>query len=258
MPNGVIDLNSDVGEGYGVWRMGDDAALIDIVSSVNIACGFHAGDPLIMSRTVEMAARRGVGVGAHPGTNDRWGFGRRGADGAPTDLATMVAYQVGALRAVAAELGRTVVHVKLHGALSNRAAVDSDLAVAVAATIHAVDADLIWLVPAGSAMAAAGERAGLRVAHEVFADRAYDDDGNLVSRSLPGAVLDDSTVIAERAVRMVVSGGVLTGDGTLLPRQTDSVCVHGDTPGAVEAARAVRTALEHAGITIAPLAAVMG
>jgi UPF0271 protein len=258
MPRGVIDLNSDVGEGYGAWRMGDDEALVDIVSSVNIACGFHAGDPLIMSRTVEMAAQRGVGVGAHPGTNDRWGFGRRGADGAPTDLATMVAYQVGALRAVAAEVGTAVVHVKLHGALSNRAAVDSDLAVAVAAAIRAVDADLIWLVPAGSAMAAAGEHAGLRVAHEVFADRAYDDEGNLVSRSLPGAVLDDAAVIAERAVRMVVDGGVVTSSGRLLPRRADSVCVHGDSPGAVEASRAVRAALEDAGIAIRPLANVIG
>jgi 5-oxoprolinase (ATP-hydrolysing) subunit A len=254
----TIDLNSDVGEGFGPWRMGDDEALMEIVSSINIACGFHAGDPLIMARTAALAGRKGVGVGAHPGSNDLWGFGRRRVDDAPRDIATMVAYQIGALRAVAAQEGVDVVHVKLHGALSNRAAVDAEAAAAVADAIHAVDPRLIWLVPSGSAMVGAADAAGLRIAHEVFADRAYDDDGNLLSRSLPGAVLSDPAVIAARAVRMVIDGGVVTAAGKRLSRRADSICVHGDTPGAVYATRAVRGALEEAGIAIVPLAGVIG
>ncbi len=250
-----VDLNCDAGEGYGPWRMGDDAALLDVVTTVNIACGLHAGDPLIMARTVRMATERGVGVGAHPGPNDLWGFGRRGVAGErPDDLATLVAYQVGALIGVAAQEGARVTSVKLHGALSNAAAVDAELAAAMARAIQAVDASLLWLVPAGSAMVAAGERAGVRIASEVFADRAYDDDGNLVPRSVAGAVIDDPATCARRAVQMVVEGGVASRNGTPLRLRADSVCVHGDTPGAVAAARAVRAALEGAGVVLSPLA----
>ncbi len=253
-----VDLNCDAGEGYGPWRMGDDEALLDVVTTVNVACGFHAGDPLIMARTVAMAQRRGVGVGAHPGPNDLWGFGRRGVAGESAgDLATMVAYQVGALAGIAAQEGARVTSVKLHGALSNAAAVDADLAAAVARSIRAVDASLVWLVPSGSAMVGAGERAGLRVASEVFADRAYDDRGNLVSRRVPGAVIEDPQRCAERAVRMVLDGGIESIDGARVALQADSVCVHGDTPGAVAAARAVRAALEAAGVTLAPLAGML-
>jgi 5-oxoprolinase (ATP-hydrolysing) subunit A len=250
-----VDLNCDAGEGYGPWRMGDDEALLDVVTTVNIACGLHAGDPLIMARTVRMACQRGVGVGAHPGPNDLWGFGRRGVVGeAAADLATLVAYQVGALMGIAAQEGTTVTSVKLHGALSNAAAVDADLAAAMARSIRAVDASLVWLVPAGSAMVAEAEHAGLRIASEVFADRAYDDDGNLVARSLPGAVIDDPATCARRAVQMVVDGGVPSISGRPLRLQADTVCVHGDTPGAVAAARAVRSALEAAGVELSPLA----
>jgi UPF0271 protein len=250
-----VDLNCDAGEGFGPWRMGDDDALLDVVTTVNVACGLHAGDPLIMARTVRAARDRGVGVGAHPGPNDLWGFGRRDLSREPVgDLATLVAYQVGALQAVAAAEGVAVTSVKLHGSLSNRAAVDAPLADAVAQSIRAVDAGLIWLVPAGSAMVQAGERAGLRVAEEVFADRAYETDGTLVSRSVPGAVISDPRQCANRAVWMVTEGGIQSVGGKFVPLRADSVCVHGDTPGAVAAARAVREALEKAGVELVPLA----
>ena len=248
-----VDLNSDIGEGFGPWRMGDDAALLDVVTSANVACGFHAGDPVIMDRTVALAAERGVAVGAHPGINDLWGFGRRSLAGdRPDDLAAMVAYQVGALGAIAWRRGVRIGHVKLHGALSAAASTDADLAAAVATTLRAVDPSLVWLVPAGSAMAVAGTAAGLRVAHEVFADRGYDDAGGLMDRSLPGAVLDDPEEIAARAVAMVLDGAVPTASNRRLLLPFDSICVHGDTPGAVAAARAVRAALESAGVGVSP------
>jgi len=253
-----VDLNCDAGEGYGPWRMGDDEALLDLVTTVNVACGLHAGDPLIMARTVRLAHRRGVAVGAHPGPNDLWGFGRRDVSHEPpADLATLVAYQVGALQAVAAQEGARVLSVKLHGALSGAAAVDATLAGAVARTIRAVDPALVWLVPASSAMVAAGRAAGLRVAEEVFADRAYTREGTLVSRAVPGAVIDDPAQCAERAVRMVVDGMATSADGVRIALRADSVCVHGDTPNAVAAARAIREALRAAGVEVAPLARVL-
>jgi len=249
-----VDLNCDAGEGFGPWRMGDDEALLDVVSTVNVACGLHAGDPLIMARTVRAARERGVGVGAHPGPYDLWGFGRRDVSREPVgDLATLVAYQVGALQAIAAQEGTRVTSVKLHGSLSNRAAVDAPLAEAVARTIRSVDASLIWLVPAGSAMAGAAERSGLRWASEVFADRAYESDGTLVSRSVPGAVITDPRACANRAVWLVTEGGIESVGGKRIALRADSVCVHGDSPRAVEAARAVRAALEKAGVEIVPL-----
>ena len=253
-----VDLNCDAGEGYGPWPMGDDEALLDVVTTVNIACGMHAGDPLIMAHTVALARDRGVGVGAHPGTNDLWGFGRRGVAGEnPDDLATLVAYQVGALQAIAAQQGASVTSVKLHGALYNAATVDARLAAAMARSINAVDAALIWLVPAGSAMARAAESAGLRVALEVFADRAYDDNGHLVPRGKPGAVIDDPALCAQRALNMVIDGIVDSINGNPVGMRADTVCVHGDTPGAVVAAQAVRRALEGAGIELAPLHVTM-
>ncbi len=255
MPGLVVDLNCDAGEGYGAWRMGDDAALLEIVSSVNVACGFHAGDPLIMRRTVALAARRGVAVGAHPGPLDLFGFGRRAVDGEPVDdLATMVLYQVGALRAVAAAEGVPITHVKLHGALSNRAAVDPELAGAVAAALLRLDPGLTWLVPSGSAMGEAGDAAGLRVVAEVFADRAYAADGTLVPRSVPGAVIDDPGAVADRALAMATGAAVIAVDGSRVPLAVESICVHGDTPGAVACARAVRGRLEGAGFRVAPFA----
>jgi UPF0271 protein len=249
-----VDLNCDAGEG-----MGDDDALLDVVTTVNVACGLHAGGPPTMARTVRMARDRHVGVGAHPGPDDRAGFGRRDISREPVEeLATLVAYQVGALQGVAAQEEARVTSVKLHGSLGNRAAVDAHLAAAVAQAINRVDPSLIWLVPAGSAMVGAGERAGLRVASEVFADRAYDDEGNLLGRSLPGALITDAERCAERAVRMVVDGGIESAGGRRVALRADSVCVHGDTPGAVAAARAVRAALEAAGVELVSLERVLG
>ena len=247
----AVDLNCDAGEGFGPWRMGDDAALLDVVTTVNVACGMHAGDPVTMTRTVDLAAARGVAVGAHPGYDDLRGFGRRRILGdAPEDVAALVLYQVGALRALAGARGVPVGHAKLHGALNNVAAVDIELAAAIAAALAAYDADLAWLVPSGSAMAVAGERAGLRVVHEAFCDRGYAADGTLMPRAQPGAVLDDPAAIAARAVSMVRDQSVVAGDGSRIPLRTESLCVHGDGRDAASVARAVRRALEGAGIAV--------
>ena len=252
MSTRTVDLNADLGEGYGPWRMGDDEVLLEVVTTANVACGFHAGDPLIMRRTVAAAAARGVAVGAHPGLNDLWGFGRRQISGQrPEDLATMVVYQVGALRAVAAVEGATIGHVKLHGALSNTAAVDGELAAAIAAALHALDSRLTWLVPSGSAIAAAAQMAGLEAVAEAFPDRGYDDDGNLLPRAHPQSLIIDPYEVAARAVAMAEAGAVVSISGRRLNLAVDSLCVHGDGPKAVDAARAVRRALADAGIGVA-------
>ncbi|HEY2703492.1 MAG TPA: 5-oxoprolinase subunit PxpA [Candidatus Dormibacteraeota bacterium] len=251
-----VDLNSDLGEGFGPWRMGDDEQLLQVVTTTSIACGFHAGDPVIMARTVALARRHGVAVGAHPGTLDLYGFGRRRFSGEPPDeLATMVVYQVGALGALAAREGVRLRHVKLHGALSNAAAVDVDLADAVAEAICALDPLLAWLVPSGSEMGLAAQRYGLRAVHEVFADRGYDDDGNLLLRDRPGALLTDTGEVVERALRIVEAGAVVSVSGRVLPLRCDSLCVHGDTPGALATARGLRAGLEAAGVTVAAFGA---
>lgn len=247
-----VDLNSDLGEGFGPWRMGDDEQLLQVVTTASIACGFHAGDPVIMARTVALARRHGVAVGAHPGNLDLYGFGRRRFTGEPPDeLATMVVYQVGALGALAAREGVRLGHVKLHGALSNAAAVDVDLADAVAEAICALDPLLAWLVPSGSEMGLAAHRYGLRAVHEVFADRGYDDDGTLLPRDDPGALLTDTAEVVERALRILEGGAVVSASGRVLPMRCNSLCVHGDTPGALETARALRAGLEAAGVTVA-------
>ena len=250
-----VDVNSDLGEGFGPWRMGDDERLLEVVTTANVACGFHAGDPVIMARTVALARSHGVAVGAHPGHLDLYGFGRRRISGEPPDeLATMVVYQVGALRAIAAREGVRLGHVKLHGALSNAAAVDPLLAGAVAGAIRDLDPGLAWLVPSGSEMAAAAERCGLRAVHEVFADRGYDDEGDLLPRDRPGALLTDTGEVVERALRIVEAGAVMSTSGRVLPLPCDSLCVHGDTPGALATARALRAALEAAGVMVASFA----
>jgi UPF0271 protein len=232
--------------------MGDDAALLDIVTTANVACGLHAGDPLIMRRTVGMAVERGVVIGAHPGPMDLWGFGRRSVAGErPEDLATIVVYQVGALRAIADMEGARVGHAKLHGALSNAAAVDAELAGAIASALSRFDPRLRCLAPSGSAMAAAAAAHGMRVVNEVFADRAYLGSGELMPRSRAGAVISDPGEVAARAARMLEAGAVRAEDGTMLALPVDSICVHGDTPGAVAAARAVRAAIEAAGHAVA-------
>ncbi|MBB5045667.1 UPF0271 protein [Rhodopseudomonas rhenobacensis] len=251
----TIDLNCDLGEGFGAWQMGNDAAMIELASSVNIACGFHAGDADIMRATVALAKAGGVSIGAHPGYRDLHGFGRRPVAGlSAAEIENLVAYQIGALQAVASLAGHKVTHVKAHGALSNVACEDDMTANAIAAAIKAVDRNLIFVVLANSRLVKAGEAAGLPLAHEVFADRAYEDDATLVSRKKPGAVLHDPSKIAERVVRMVEDGAVVSVTGKLIKMRTDTVCIHGDTPGAVEIARGVRQALKAAGIAVAPFA----
>jgi UPF0271 protein len=248
-----IDLNSDLGEGYGAWDMGNDNAMLDIASSVNIACGFHAGDSDIMLRTARRAKERGVSIGAHPGYRDLHGFGRRPVAGlSASEIETMVAYQIGALQAVAALAGYQVTHVKAHGALSNIGCVDEMTANAIARAIRAVDRNLFFVVLPNSALVRAGDAAGLRLVREVFADRAYEDDAQLMSRGKPGAVLHDAKAIAQRVVRMVQDNAIVAASGKVIKVEIDTVCIHGDTPGAVEIAREVRDALKHNGIGIEP------
>ncbi len=253
-----VDLNADMGEGFGAYRKGDDAGLMGTVTSANIACGFHAGDPHVMHRTVELCAEHGVAAGAHPGYADLLGFGRRPVEAAPDEVYDWVLYQVGALDAFLRARGLRLQHVKPHGALYNRAAGDPDLARAVARAVRDYDPDLILLGLAGSELERAARQLGVRVAREAFLDRAYRPDATLVPRSVPGAVLTDPEDVATRAVRMVTRGTVDTIDGGEIEVQAESFCVHGDSPGAVELARAVRSALEAAGVRVAPLSEVVG
>jgi 5-oxoprolinase (ATP-hydrolysing) subunit A len=251
-----IDLNSDMGEGFGPWEMGDDAAMLDIVTSANIACGWHAGDPIIMHDTSALAKAKGVAIGAHPGFNDLWGFGRRMIKGhTMPELEKQVAYQIGALQACAALAGHKVTHVKPHGALGNMSNDDDDVAIAIGRAIKGVDRDLVYMVMPGQATERAANALGLAVAREVFADRTYDDGGNLTSRKVAGAVIHDAAFAAERVVRMVQDRRITTVSGKTIPVDIDTICVHGDNPAAVAMARAVREALEDAGMTIAPFIA---
>ena len=249
----TIDLNCDLGESFGPWVMGNDEAMIELATSVNIACGFHAGDADIMRRTVELAKARGVSIGAHPGYRDLHGFGRRPVPGLKSsEIENMVAYQIGALQAIATAAGHKVTHVKAHGALSNVACEDDMTAQAIANAIKAVDSTLIFVVLANSRLVSAGEKANLPMVHEVFADRAYEDDGQLVSRRKPGAVLHGAKEITERVVRMVADGEVISVTGKRMKMRMDTVCIHGDTPGAVEIAKVLRKGLADAGIAVAP------
>jgi 5-oxoprolinase (ATP-hydrolysing) subunit A len=248
-----IDLNADVGESYGPWVMGDDEALIPLVSSVNLACGAHAGDPLVMRRTVELAHDSGVALGAHPGYPDRDGFGRRELGLSAQELHASLTYQLGALAAFAAQAGDRLHHVKPHGALYNRAAIDPELAAVVADAVRAFDRQLVLVGPAGSRLIEAGYAAGLRVAAEAFADRAYEPDGSLRSRRLPGAVIDRPEAAAEQALSIVTLGRVAAHDGTMVQLRANTLSIHGDTPGAAVYARHVRAVLEEAGVTIGAL-----
>ena len=244
----TIDLNADLGEGFGVWRLGDDDAMLDVVTSANVACGFHAGDPAGLARTCRAAATRGVRIGAQVSYRDLAGFGRRYIDMAPEDLTADVMYQIGALQALAIAAGSTVSYVKPHGALYNTIVTDRGQADAVAAAVHAVDATLPVLGLAGSEFFAAAAALGLRTVSEAFADRAYRPDGQLVSRREPGAVLSDADQIADRVATMVGTGRVEAVDGSDIPITVESVCVHGDSPGAVQIARAVRARLSAEGV----------
>jgi 5-oxoprolinase (ATP-hydrolysing) subunit A len=249
MPGRTVDLNADMGE-----AQGDDATLVGLVTSANVACGFHAGDPMIMRATVDAAVRAGVTVGAHPGYPDRQGFGRRDLAATPAEITADVLYQIGALQAVCRAAGTRVRYVKAHGALYNRAAKDAAAAKAIAEAVRLADPSLVLLCLAGSLMIDVVRQAGVTVAEEVFADRAYAADGSLVSRSVPGAVLTAPEVVAERAVRMVAAGEVEASGGGIVRVRADSLCVHGDTPGALDLVRAVRRAMAAHGITLTSFA----
>ena len=249
-----IDLNSDLGEGYGPWTMGDDAAMLDIVSSANIACGFHAGDPAGLLSVLRQAAARGVAVGAHVSYPDRVGFGRRNMDVAPDDLTADVIYQIGALQGLARAAGTRVTYVKPHGALYNTIAHDARQADAVIAGIRAVDPSLVLMGLAGAPVLDRARAAGLTVVAEAFADRAYTATGALVSRKQPGAVLHDPDLIAARMLRLATEGVLEAEDGSILRLEADSICVHGDSPGAVAIAARVRDALVAGGVSVAPFA----
>lgn len=246
-----IDLNSDLGESLGAWKMGDDAAMLDIVTSANVACGFHAGDAAGILDTLRLAAARGVTVGAHVGYPDLRGFGRRNMDVASHELRADVIYQIGALQALARAAGTAVRYVKPHGALYNTIAHDRRQAGDVIEAIRAVDDSLALVVLAGSPLADWARAAGLKVVAEAFADRAYTPQGTLVSRREPGAVLHDVPRVAARMLRLVQEGVVEAIDGSLARVQADSICVHGDSPDAVAMAREVRRVLADAGVTLA-------
>lgn len=243
-----VDLNCDLGESFGAWRMGDDEALLPLITTANVACGFHAGDPLTMLATCRSAAALGVTVAAHPGYRDLVGFGRRDLSMAPDALRADLLYQVSALAGMAAAAGTTVRALKPHGALYNRAAVDPDTAAIVAEV--AADRGLPVLGLAGSPMENACTAAGVRFIAEAFVDRGYQPDGTLAPRDAVGGVLNDPATVAERAVRMVIDGRVAAVDGSPLRVRVESLCVHSDTPGAVAIARAVRAALLDAGVTL--------
>lgn len=254
----LIDLNCDMGEGYGAWTMGDDSAMLDIVSSANVACGFHAGDPDIMFNTAALALEKSVAVGAHPSFYDLHGFGRRQIRGdSPAQIERQLIYQIAAFKALSEAAGLPLQHVKTHGALGNMANEDAELALAVARAIKAVDPDLIFVVMPGLETERAGEALGLRMAREIYADRAYAANGNLVSRKLPGAVIHDSELAAARVLRMIEEQAITTVDGVRMPVRIDTVCVHGDTPGATTMARQLRNLLEGSGVSIAPMATVI-
>jgi len=249
-----IDLNSDLGESLGAWKMGDDDAMLGIVSSANVACGFHAGDAAGILQTLRHAAARGVAVGAHVAYPDLAGFGRRNMDVASADLQADVIYQIGALKGLAAAAGTSVRYVKPHGALYNTIAHDERQARDVIAGIRAIDASLVLVCLAGSPLIGWARASGLRTAAEAFADRAYMPDGSLVSRREIGAVLHDAPEIAARMLRLAREGVVTAIDGSTVRIEAESICVHGDSPGALQMARQVRELLERSGVVIAPFA----
>lgn len=250
-----IDLNADTGESFGAYRLGDDDALLPFVTSASIACGFHAGDPGTMARAVESCLARGVAVGAHPGLPDLPGFGRRALAVTPAEVQDLITYQVGALAAFAARHGQRLQHVKPHGALYTMAERDPAIAAAIARAVREVDAGLILVGQSGGGLVAAGQGLGLWVAHEVFADRSYEPDGTLMPRSQPGAVLHDPAQVAARMVRLAQDGRIAAGNRSDLTLAADTICLHGDSPGAASLAQAVRRALESEGVLVRSLGA---
>ena len=251
-----IDLNSDVGESFGNYKIGLDEEVIPLISSANIACGFHAGDPEVMRKTVSLADESGVAIGAHPGLPDLMGFGRRAMDVSIQEIKDYITYQIGALRAVAASQNLELQHVKPHGALYNMAVQNPKIWEAAAEAMAAVDPGLILFVLAGADQAelqAVGKRIGIRIAFEFFGDRAYNPDGSLVSRKLPGAVIHDQDLVAEKILKLVKDGTVKCIDGSEIALKADTICVHGDNPSALELVRNIRGALETAGVEVAPV-----
>ncbi|KIC15684.1 MULTISPECIES: LamB/YcsF family protein [unclassified Leisingera] len=247
----TVDLNADMGEGFGAWSLGDDAGLLDIVTSANIACGFHAGDPDVMAATMKHAVAKGTGIGAHPGFPDLQGFGRRRMSVPRETLGNMVRYQLGAAQAMARAAGGAVRHLKLHGALANMAAEDLTMARACYQAALSVDPEIIVMVLAGTAQQQAARELGCKTACEIFADRAYNDDATLVDRSLPGAVIHDPAEAGRRMVEMVREGAIITASGKRIETRIDTICLHGDTPAALAIATAVRRALLDSGTDLA-------
>ncbi|MBN1102858.1 MAG: 5-oxoprolinase subunit PxpA [Deltaproteobacteria bacterium] len=255
-----IDLNSDVGESFGRYKLGLDEEVIPLITSANIACGFHAGDPSVMRHTLSLAKQHDTAPGAHPGFPDLMGFGRRNMDATLEEIRDYVTYQIGALAAFASAQGMRLQHVKPHGALYNMAARDPRIWETVAHAVSAVDRDLILVVMAGPGrqdLEEIGRRCGIRVAFEFFADRAYNPDGTLVSRREPGAVIHDHQAAAERVLRLAREGKVTSRDGTEIPIEADTICVHGDNPSAVTLAGKIRESLIQAGIEVLPMGAFL-
>ena len=248
-----ININSDMAEGFGAYDIGNDNALLKIINSANVACGFHAGDANVMHRFVVRAKDEGVSIGAHPGFPDLQGFGRRQMHMTASEVEYITAYQIGALQAMACYAGLKVTHMKAHGALGNMSMVDEIYALAMARAVKTVDGSLIVMAHHGSQQQRAAEKLGLRMALEGFADRQYEDDGMLASRAIAGTVIRDATVAAAQALRMVKDGEIVSRHGKLLKVKIDSVCVHGDEPSAVAVATAVRQGLDGAGFTLLPL-----
>lgn len=246
----TIDLNCDLGESFGRWALGDDAEVMKSITSANIACGYHAGDPGVIRQTLRMAREAGVAVGAHPGLPDLAGFGRRAMAVSPSEVEDMVLYQVGAVAALAAAEGVTLQHVKAHGALYNMAVRDGDLAAAIARAVAVFDARLLLFAPPGTELERAARASGLRVVREGFADRSYEADGSLTPRALPGAVIHSPEAVIGRAVRMARDGVVRASDGSDIAIRVDTICTHGDTPDSHALTRQLRAALEAVGIAV--------
>lgn len=248
-----IDINSDLGEGFGIYRAADDETILALVSSANIACGFHAGDPAIMDRTVRLALEQGADIGAHVGYADRQGFGRRPMAVDARELRLMTLYQLGALRAIAEAAGHRLTHANFHGALGNLSFVDADVAKALLGAMRDFDRDLTFVALPHTEAERAAQRHGLRVVRSFLADRAYDTRGLLVSRATPGAVVKDPQAIRARIVRLLQAGEIETIDGTVIPMAAESILVHSDTPGAVALGQTIRAAVTEAGAEIVPL-----
>ncbi len=253
MPTRSVDINCDLGESFGHYQLGEDGAMMPSITSANIACGFHAGDPLVMQATVDLCIEEGVAVGAHPGYPDLWGFGRRPLACSPQEIQAYVLYQLGALSSFVRARGGRLQHVKAHGALYNAAARDEVLAGAIAEAVACFDPGLILVGPPDSCLILAGQVCGLPVAREVFADRAYTADGSLVARTQPGAVLTDTGQVVKRIGDLIARGGLEAVDGSFLPLVADTICVHGDNPGAAQFARRLRDELKKAGFQLQPM-----